>query len=265
MASVVKSSSSVYSTYISTVDHLPCDIVRSLWVVQACNLAADSERQKLHDLLRHVRPSHVHQQPDRQGFLHAYQELRLKIQRWNREAVAELESLGIQMKTHGAMLRRGVGLLRVTAQAPQAPEPRASSELLKLQLDEHYRENPLASQVEALQERVLHGLRNVVIKHVPGRSSGVKIILKLPKARDRGAAPGEPERYCFCHQPSFGDMIACDFAKCKNGEWFHYKCVGLLNRAEVSRYKTQKWYCSAACQSDAEKHKPRKKRRRANW
>ncbi|KAJ8136715.1 hypothetical protein OY671_010072, partial [Metschnikowia pulcherrima] len=54
-------------------------------------------------------------------------------------------------------------------------------ELLKSQLDAHYRENPLASQVEALQERVLKGSRNVIIKHVPGQGSGVKIILKLPK------------------------------------------------------------------------------------
>ena len=35
----------------------------------------------------------------------------------------------------------------------------------------------------------------------------------------------------FCKQPSFGNMISCDNeSSCPNGEWFHYKCVGILNR-----------------------------------
>ncbi|KAM9895598.1 hypothetical protein OXX69_010948 [Metschnikowia pulcherrima] len=359
MTTVVKSSSSVYSTYISTVDHLPCDIVRSLWLVQACNVAADTERQKLHEYLQEHPYTSLHTSPKMSEVAKVYQESQRRIRRWTREALAELENLDTQMRAHGEMLRRGVEQLRQAASAPPMPDQQARSELLKSQLDAHYRENPLASQVEALQERVLKGSRNVIIKHVPGQGSGVKIILKLPKnsilasrsasgrvegfesaslaksgaastsqgsqkvlspirkRKTRGAelsaaleeqgreaeekAPKlkpQPKattvsntqaksstlvlkppssavpaavdesdalkRYCFCNQPSFGDMIACDHMKCPNGEWFHYKCVN-LSRAEATKYKTQKWYCSDQCREGAQKHKPRKKRRRGKW
>lgn len=45
-------------------------------------------------------------------------------------------------------------------------------------------------------------------------------------------------------------MIACDNeSSCPNGEWFHYKCVGLLNRVDALKYTTGKipWYCSEGC------------------
>ena len=42
-------------------------------------------------------------------------------------------------------------------------------------------------------------------------------------------------------------MISCDNeSSCPNGEWFHYKCVGILNRVVALKYTTGKesWYCS---------------------
>lgn len=336
--------------------------MRSLWLVQSCNVAADAERQKLHDFLEQYQYNQIHRQPNKQEIFQFYRTLREKIERLNREALAELESLDTQMRSHQTMLRRGVESLEKAAQTISLPDQRTKCEELKKQLDDHYRENPLTSQVEALQERVLKGLQNVIIKHVPGRPSGVKIILKLLRSqtkhegassirsiakdstqkakrslpgaratksagvvtrtqtfepreqptdvkRSRGRPPklplpaqpsrgqkrpvqsqeekrkpklketpveapitettnkdvGSPELYCFCHQPSFGDMIACDFAKCRNGEWFHYKCVGLLNRAEVSKLKAKKWFCSETCKNGAEKQKPKKKKRRSHW
>lgn len=44
------------------------------------------------------------------------------------------------------------------------------------------------------------------------------------------------ELYCICRNPSHGNMIACDNAKCKN-EWFHYECVGLKEEPKG------KWLC----------------------
>uniref|UniRef100_A0A7S3LLV4 PHD-type domain-containing protein n=1 Tax=Aplanochytrium stocchinoi TaxID=215587 RepID=A0A7S3LLV4_9STRA len=49
----------------------------------------------------------------------------------------------------------------------------------------------------------------------------------------------EPKVYCFCQRKSFGDMIACDGAKCEI-EWFHVGCVGI----NIDQLKGGKWYCS---------------------
>ncbi|EPQ25856.1 uncharacterized protein PFL1_06531 [Pseudozyma flocculosa PF-1] len=47
--------------------------------------------------------------------------------------------------------------------------------------------------------------------------------------------PNEP-RYCYCDQPSFDEMVACDNDDCPR-EWFHYGCVGLTASPKG------KWYC----------------------
>ncbi|GAA5861390.1 hypothetical protein JCM3774_000233 [Rhodotorula dairenensis] len=53
-----------------------------------------------------------------------------------------------------------------------------------------------------------------------------------------GEAEGEDlTPYCFCHRPSFGEMIGCDAPDCKI-EWFHLNCIGLKESPEGS------WYCS---------------------
>ncbi|KAL9965941.1 hypothetical protein ACROYT_G029808 [Oculina patagonica] len=46
----------------------------------------------------------------------------------------------------------------------------------------------------------------------------------------------EEDVYCFCQQPEFGDMIACDNKQCPI-EWFHYPCVGIM------REPPGHWYC----------------------
>ncbi|KAI6369150.1 hypothetical protein MCOR25_011269 [Pyricularia grisea] len=44
--------------------------------------------------------------------------------------------------------------------------------------------------------------------------------------------------YCYCDQPSYGEMIACDNRDCAY-EWFHLPCVGLKAAPKGS----VKWYC----------------------
>ena len=34
-------------------------------------------------------------------------------------------------------------------------------------------------------------------------------------------------KYCYCQRVSYGDMVACDNADCKN-QWFHWECAGLV-------------------------------------
>ena len=50
-----------------------------------------------------------------------------------------------------------------------------------------------------------------------------------------GSAASE-ETYCICQRVSFGQMIACDDARCKI-EWYHMGCVGL------QAIPSGKWYC----------------------
>jgi inhibitor of growth protein 3 len=42
-------------------------------------------------------------------------------------------------------------------------------------------------------------------------------------ADDDGA---DNTKYCYCQRVSYGDMVACDNADCKN-QWFHWGCAGL--------------------------------------
>ena len=37
---------------------------------------------------------------------------------------------------------------------------------------------------------------------------------------------GDDTVYCFCRQPSYGNMVGCDNDSCKY-QWFHWDCVGL--------------------------------------
>jgi inhibitor of growth protein 3 len=43
-------------------------------------------------------------------------------------------------------------------------------------------------------------------------------------ADDDGA---DDTKYCYCQRVSYGDMVACDNADCKN-QWFHWECAGLV-------------------------------------
>ena len=42
--------------------------------------------------------------------------------------------------------------------------------------------------------------------------------------------------WCFCNQPSYGDMIMCDHKNCSI-KWFHFDCL------RMRRLPKGKWYC----------------------
>uniref|UniRef100_A0A0L0NUT4 Zinc finger PHD-type domain-containing protein n=1 Tax=Candidozyma auris TaxID=498019 RepID=A0A0L0NUT4_CANAR len=318
MSLVVLSSESLYSTFIATVDHVPCDIVRSLWLVQACNLAVKKEEEKIHQLFL------KHGNQTQQFGADEFNKLRRILDNLSRESTEEMAALYSQLRSHVLILKDEILQLQKVAETP-ATKDDSSAELLRKQLEDHYRQNPLPSRTR--------GAPSKSSKKRSDEPSGIKLILKLSKQdeprviRKRGrprkeetpttrdspidtsdlkimkkpsprvvikppiaqkskvmrqkssdvpdfmpiaAIQQEPEeRYCFCNQPSFGDMIACDNDKCPNGEWFHYKCVGLLNRVEALKYTTQRWYCSAECreagQAAMERKKKQKKKKRKNW
>lgn len=311
MSLVVLNSGSLYCTYISTVDHLPCDIIRSLWLVQWCNIAVEKEEAHLHELFL------KHGNDTQKVAAEEYAQLRRKIEILSRESAEEVNALYDQLRTHESMLKDEIIQLQRVAEAP-ATKDESSTQSLRKQLEEHYKSNPLPSQTEAMRKSLdqkkkpdTNGIKLILklskhdeprvirkrgrprkdesdlLRRIPTNTSDLKlspkptptkIHIKPPTPTMKSFVPEtlpEPEpvveqeeTFCFCKQPSLGDMIACDNDKCPNGEWFHYKCVGLLNRVEALKYATQKWYCSEGCRQAGQaalERKKKNKKRRKNW
>ena len=68
------------------------------------------------------------------------------------------------------------------------------------------------------------------------------------------------EKYCKCHKECYGEMIECDNANCKNGEWFHLQCVGFQEGDELPH----EWYCCSACENESKNKKTKNKRKKNN-
>lgn len=305
ITSVIQHSSSINNAFISTVDHLPCDVIRSLWLVQACNISLDHQKAKLNSLLLKL------QEPNQEGLekkeiISEILLIKKKLRVLNDESIEESKALYNQLITHKLSLKDELQQLHTIANSSRESgleiEHNSANNQLRAQLKEHYKAHPLVSQREALKEQSMKTKTNSI--RAP---SGIKLVLKIPnkkgslsasrvkkpaqkkdkskKSRQRVILP-QPEPlfepapaaeedsnvYCFCKQPSFGDMIGCDNEEsCPNGDWFHYKCVGLLNRVDALKYTTgkQKWFCSDHCRSvvmgnkkvsDSKKKKKRRRR-----
>lgn len=329
-------SSSINNAFISTVDHLPTDVVRSLWLLQSINLRIDKAQSQLDELLTKQQQQLLSQDDLRLQ----YQDLTRTINYLRAESIQESKALYNQLIAHKLSLSEEVDqLVSIQTKLKNSNANYLANKELREKLKEHYRENPLLSQREALkeQEMINKGASTTKVagttKAGDGRTAnghlGLKLLLKLPKNRTTSkaiknnlkasksvrktaadtssrsnkiiksnvtktssraqpksntkkpinkkvAAAQEPiitplpiqvddnQKYCFCKQGSFGDMIGCDNeTSCPNGEWFHYKCVGLLNRVEALKYTTgkNKWFCSDHCR-DVVMNKLKKKRRR---
>lgn len=296
LTSVVLNSSSLNNTFISTLDHLPCDIIRSLWLVQACNIQINKHKDRLDTVLRLLQNGHISQKDVVPELI----EVKEKIRVLGLESTAEARALHNQLVNHRLTLDEEVLQLReIQAAFSTTTQDNAENEKLRVQLQNHYKAHPLKSQLEALKEqehlkahpehlKQLSGLK-LVLKINPKPKSGKVLAPKIKTAKVRkpvnkpepvfvATEPFQVEEddedtqvYCFCKQRSLGDMIGCDNDKsCPNGDWFHYKCVGLLNRVDALKYSTgkQKWFCSDFCREKVLNGKPegapkkKKKRRR---
>ncbi|CAN3486107.1 hypothetical protein DICA0_F29910 [Diutina catenulata] len=313
------------SQCISTTDHLPCDIVRSLWLTQSLNLSVFKVRDALDAYLRTRNPDN----DDEEAWKYV-ESARKRIEGLCAEASAESAALTNHLAAHRATLLRESAYRQRIKESIRDKAVKIDQDELRQQLVEHYAANPLVSHQEAVETGEKPGLK--LVFKIPSSATVVKRGAVKPKRprgrprlkksnvppprpearkpkpvkteptsprRSRGRPPKsetstestpapsrnhrepteelyvepEPEPvYCFCKTPSQGNMIACDNeSSCPNGEWFHYKCVGLLNRVQALKYTTgnEKWYCSDACRQQAEnkpaKPKAKKRARRRNW
>lgn len=63
----------------------------------------------------------------------------------------------------------------------------------------------------------------------------------------------DDQRYCFCNNVSYGDMIGCDDDDCER-EWFHLGCVGLSKPPQGT------WYCDACLERRSQQSRAKTKR-----
>ncbi|OON18650.1 PHD-finger, partial [Opisthorchis viverrini] len=76
----------------------------------------------------------------------------------------------------------------------------------------------------------------VVSPKIPATAALALALTNNPgEVLDMPVDPNEPT-YCVCQQVSYGEMVACDNHDCPI-EWFHFDCVGLVNKPRG------KWYC----------------------
>lgn len=295
--SVVQYSSSINSSFISTVDHLPSDVVRSLWLVQSLNISIEKLQGTLEELLKQYENGSI----SRDELIQRYMAVKHKLEHLHDEAIQESKALYNQLVTHNLTLSEEQDQLRqIKSRVMDIELNNQFKHDLRQQLKQHYKDNPLLSQREALKEQQnmkktkTDDLKLLLRLPKPSKfkpkakskpKTTIKATIKKGRPRKEVLHPPKPQPepepepifepiplpiedtqvYCFCKQGSFGDMIGCDNEEsCPNGEWFHYKCVGLLNRVEALKFATgkQKWYCSDECRRVVEDKAARKRKRK---
>jgi Inhibitor of growth proteins N-terminal histone-binding len=85
---------------------------------------------------------------------------------------------------------------------------------------------------EAPAAVVAVGATGAVAGGAAGGAAGPQGLIVI---EDANIDPNE-ERYCYCNQISYGDMVGCEGENCLY-EWFHYQCVGLTEEPKGQ------WFC----------------------
>ena len=111
---VVRHSTSVNNAFISTVDHLPCDVIRSIWFVQSCNLAIDKLQQKVRSLGNRL--SSKQNAEIKQEIISQYLTLKMALEQNSREAKLESQALYNQVVNHKKQLSGELGQLQSVIQ-----------------------------------------------------------------------------------------------------------------------------------------------------
>lgn len=146
-------SCSLQNSFISTLDHLPCDIVRSLWLIQSCNLKIDKYKQELNELLEKYATTTTTLTNEESYFLKRIVELKKRIEYLSRETIQESRSMNNQLITHKLNLLEEMNQLKKIEISKHNLIDDIEMKELRQQLKTHYNEHPLVSQMEAVQEQ----------------------------------------------------------------------------------------------------------------
>lgn len=274
------------NAFISSLDHLPCEIIRSLWLIQSLNLKNERLKKELDSLLQEHKADSQHQLESK------FLRLKMLITRYSNEVVAESNKLNQTIEDHLKFIDNDLKILhdynelikmnenpkqrwdmfdsfkrKFVAEHSQEVKEFGRSESIPQQR-KRARSESVATSPEKHDKSAM--VIKIDLKRFKKEAAPEKqlpsIVIKEPKIvqkrhhhRDKkkeDQAVQEPT-YCFCHGPSFGRMVACDNPKCAY-QWFHYKCVGLHEDPDPQK----KWFCSDKCHDQYWWDITRKKRRK---
>ena len=231
-----ESSRDIRHSFLGTLDHFPCDFIRTLWVIQSLNVDLKQNGRCVSSSSRRV---------------FVEQNLLSKSRYLSRLVDSQLTRLREQRA--GLLFERDVrGRYRMSGQG----------------VTEETEENKNVKIKEKEKGEGKGAKRRLVVK-IKG-SKGLKLRINLRALQEQkqgkidqneieyseleqvpkdGVAEEEEEKeeeelFCTCRNVSYGKMIACDNERCPI-EWFHYGCVGIT---EAPRGK---WYCSLRCRRQA--------------
>lgn len=119
-------------------------------------------------------------------------------------------------------------------------------------------EDSVLSSADASDSEVSQGQNNRKRK----RKSQASSQRERERTREREVSVSEDEEvdeqddrtYCYCNQPSFGEMVGCENSECPR-EWFHIQCLGLKTVPSEEH-----WYCPE-CRTALEAQSGNKKRK----
>lgn len=220
--------SDIRYSFLGTLDHLPADTIRTLWLIQTLD-------SKLRD---EETPPELFQFYSR-NIVHQSAQLGDLVRRQSRVLEEYREELVVQREVKA----RYSALMRTRADLQQ-------------RLLHKHDKPPIVEKKGGLKIKInMKQLRREQVRRgsIAGSSQSSSALSSPPVSAGLGQEQAQPmeEVYCWCQQPSFGDMIACDNDKCPR-EWFHYACVG------ITKVPAGKWYCSDECRK-ADSKKSRKR------
>lgn len=197
---------------LKTMDHLPCEMVRTLWLIQ------DLERKQQNDP-KYARSLHLIQQAKYlQGLVD--------------ENIEWLHQQKRDLNTQMAINKRFLSL-HSSDQANTNSRPALGAKVLA----RGQRQGP-GSKPQLLIKIKLPPRRVV-------RSSRGPRIVHTARGSRWGPGTSTQDTFCVCHDVSYGPMIACDNNRCPRGEWFHYNCVG------IQKVPQGQWFCSDQCREES--------------
>lgn len=204
-------------SFLNTLDFLPCDVVRTLWLLQtidknARDLNISDTQFNFYKTSRSIQSRYLYD-------LIEHETDRLK------EYSKHLEFQQVVKSRYDHFLKNNPN---VTKKLAAMERNRISKPVITRK-----KKNKMSISInlKQLRQNVIHD----------SRSNSITAIDNVD----------EP-RYCWCNQPSFGEMIACDNEKCPK-EWFHYQCVGLKKAPKGE------WFCSDKCRKQRLRQKNKKR------
>ncbi|KAH3663811.1 hypothetical protein OGAPHI_005214 [Ogataea philodendri] len=261
------------NAFISFLDHLPCDIVRSLWLTQSLSLKNDGLRTQLDALLKSQKPGKI----KKTDVLRQIATLKRQLVRNSAELIAQARYLSHILANHHSRVLNEIQLMDLLKCSRNPPDTRTWSKFTEFKKrfvfsaqddSDHEDEDPLAQRKPTIPIKIK---KLVPVEKVeqreqtqPAQPAHKKRKRRIVESDTEGSpTPADPtppeEVYCFCRGPSMGKMIACDNSSCPI-EWFHYKCVGLYTEPTTSR-----WFCSPDCEQKYKVRAARKRRRRKGY